>query len=117
MKMGKLILWEIIKQIFWSAVNKKKLILIDAPILFETKVLEHICFPIIVVGCKEETQVKRLMSRSGFTEEEAISRVKSQMSLEKKKSKAHIYVNNEGSCEEMLTSTLSRLNKFLTVKN
>jgi dephospho-CoA kinase len=49
--------------------GKKKLIMIDAPILFETKFLEYICFPIIVVGCAAETQIKRLIEFRGMTEE------------------------------------------------
>ena len=53
MKMGRYIFWEIIKQIIDCFSKKKKLVLIDAPVLYETKVLEHMCFPIIVVGCPE----------------------------------------------------------------
>jgi dephospho-CoA kinase len=49
-------------------VNKKKLVMIDAPILFETKYLEYICFPIIVVGCPTETQVQRMVENRGLKE-------------------------------------------------
>lgn len=73
--------------------------MIDAPLLFETKRTEYLCFPIIVVGCKEETQKARLMERNNYTEEEAIKRIKSQMPLEEKKKKADIFVNNEGTPE------------------
>ena len=49
--MGKFIMYEIFKQIFANIVNKKYVMLIDAPILYESKVLEYICYPVVVVGC------------------------------------------------------------------
>jgi dephospho-CoA kinase len=55
--------------------------MIDAPILYETKVLEHLCFPIIVVGCSPEIQLKRMVENRGLTEEEAKLRISSQMPL------------------------------------
>lgn len=55
--MGQLIVWEIIKEIFKSIFSKRNLILIDAPIMYESKLLPYFCFPIIVVGCSEETQI------------------------------------------------------------
>lgn len=41
---------------------------IDAPLLYETKILEYLCYPVIVVGCSEQTQINRLMSRDEYTE-------------------------------------------------
>ena len=64
-----------------NAYQKKKLILIDAPTLYETKVLTHICFPIIVVGCEEETQVTRMMDNRKLSEEQARLRISKQMPL------------------------------------
>jgi len=43
--------------------------MIDAPILYETKILEHVCFPIIVVGASQEQQIKRMVESRGLTEE------------------------------------------------
>lgn len=67
--MGKKIFWQIFKEIISCILEKKKLIMIDAPILYETKVLEHLCFPIIVVGCSPEIQLKRMVENRGLTEE------------------------------------------------
>lgn len=50
-EMGKLIMWAIFKKIVSNIINKKYAMIIDAPILYETKVLEYICYPVIVVGC------------------------------------------------------------------
>lgn len=51
-KLGKYIMLQIFKQIVDNYSAKKKLILIDAPTLFETKILAHVCFPIIAIGCE-----------------------------------------------------------------
>lgn len=40
---------------------------VDAPLLFESKILEYVCFPVVLVGCSEETQIDRLMKRDGYT--------------------------------------------------
>ena len=50
-QMGKLIMWEIFKKIISNIIHKRFVMIIDAPILYETKVLEHVCYPVIVVGC------------------------------------------------------------------
>ena len=47
-----------------------------------------------MVGCHEETQIKRLKKRNKYSDEEAVSRIKSQMPLEAKKKKATIYLLN-----------------------
>lgn len=47
--LGKYIFLELSKQLLKHLFSGNKFILIDAPILFETKVLAYICYPIIVV--------------------------------------------------------------------
>ena len=91
-KVGFYIFLEIFKQIVSHAFSSKKLILIDAPILYETKVLTHICFPIIVVGCSESTQIKRMMEDRKMSEEEAKLRIQSQMPLSLKKKLSDVWI-------------------------
>ena len=48
----------IFKGMLWEIVNArifklKDLVVLDAPLLYETGVLEHICYPIIVVHLKD----------------------------------------------------------------
>ena len=95
--LGKYILWEIVKQIFAQASAKKKLILIDAPTLYESKFLQFACFPVIVIGSEEGVQVQRMVKTRGLSEEEARLRIKSQMPLSEKKRLADIYVDNNSS--------------------
>ena len=71
---------------------------LDAPLLFETKILEHLCHPIIVVSLSEEQeQHKRMLKRDAHvSEEEAWRRIKAQMPLKIKERKADIVVINDG---------------------
>lgn len=65
--MGILIMRGVLYKILTNIIKGKNVMIVDAPLLYETKVLEHVCFPVIVVGCSEETQIKRLMKRDGYT--------------------------------------------------
>ena len=65
--MGILIMRRVLYKILTNIIKGKNVMIVDAPLLYETKVLEHVCFPVIVVGCSEETQIKRLMKRDGYT--------------------------------------------------
>lgn len=51
--MGKFIISKVFKTIVLNIVKGKNLMIVDAPILYETRILEYICFPIIVVGCSK----------------------------------------------------------------
>lgn len=37
--------------IFTNILTGKNVMLVDAPLLYETKILAYICFPVVVVGC------------------------------------------------------------------
>jgi dephospho-CoA kinase len=53
--------------------------------------------PIIVVRASSEQQLARLQARNGLSEREAIDRIRSQMSIEEKASRADIVFDNSGS--------------------
>lgn len=72
--------------------------LYDAPLLLENNL--HVGMSgVIVVWCDEATQLERLMRRDGFTREQALARVHSQMPLEEKKQAATWLIDNGGSLE------------------
>jgi dephospho-CoA kinase len=77
----------------------KTLIVLDIPLLYESK-LEHMVEKVVVVYCRAEQQLKRLMERNGFTKEEALQRIASQMSVEEKKSRADYVIDNSGTLTE-----------------
>ncbi|WCK55523.1 dephospho-CoA kinase [Aneurinibacillus sp. Ricciae_BoGa-3] len=71
------------------------LIVLDIPLLFESK-LEYMVEKVVVVHCTPEQQLERLMERNGFSREEALRRIASQMPVEEKKSRADYCIDNSG---------------------
>lgn len=90
------IFWEILKQ--WA--KGPKVIVVDIPLLFEVK-MDKWTKPIVVVWVSQETQLKRLMERDGLSEEDARNRVMAQMSLDLKRSKADVVIDNNGCLDDL----------------
>jgi dephospho-CoA kinase len=72
--------------------NPKAVVVYDVPLLFEAGVDRRVD-KIIVVTADQETQIARLRKRNGLSRAEAIRRIKSQMSLDKKARLADIVLN------------------------
>lgn len=70
-------------------------IMIDMPLLFEVG-YESKVDEVVLVDVDQNQQVERLMKRDGISETEAITRIQSQMSLEKKRSLADVILDNRG---------------------
>ena len=49
-----------------------------------------------LVYVNERTQIERLMSRNGYTKEDALARINSQMRLDDKRSYANVIIDNNG---------------------
>ena len=84
--------------------------LIDIPLFFERKV-----YPIdlsIVIYAQKDVQIKRVIKRDGFSEEETIRRVESQMNIEKKKKLATFIIDNSGSLKN-LQDEVERVKKLI----
>ncbi|XP_064648083.1 dephospho-CoA kinase domain-containing protein-like [Lineus longissimus] len=69
-------------------------VILDLPLLFETGSMVPYMSKIIVVSCDDETQLQRLKQRNNFTDDEANSRISSQMALETKRKRASYVINN-----------------------
>lgn len=79
--------------------NGEKAVVMDIPLLFESK-LQHFVEKILVVTVDEDVQLKRLMERNNFTEEEAKARISSQIPLTEKVKQADAVIFNNGTIEE-----------------
>ncbi|MEK4386839.1 dephospho-CoA kinase [Solibacillus sp. FSL W7-1464] len=77
----------------------EKNIFMDIPLLFESK-LEHFVEKIIVVSVNKEVQLKRLMERNGFTEEEANARIATQIPVKEKEKLADAVIHNNCTLED-----------------
>ncbi|WP_428828551.1 MULTISPECIES: dephospho-CoA kinase [Bacillus] len=73
--------------------NNEAFVVLDIPLLFESK-LEGLVDRIIVVYTTPELQLSRLMNRNDLSEEEALNRIHSQQSLEEKCQKADRVIEN-----------------------
>ncbi|KAL4158027.1 hypothetical protein PRNP1_003807 [Phytophthora ramorum] len=108
----KYIIWEMFKQLVYQRlICRKRLVVFDAPLLFETKLLEYFCYPTIVVACSETNELARLMKRDNVTLEDAQKRIKSQMKLHDKVSKADLVIQNDGTLDELLLHTRETLQR------
>ena len=87
---------EILRQVFvLKVIEGEKQVILDAPTLFETKVLEYMCYPIVIVFIDDDqVQIDRLMKRNSLTREQAVKRIDSQMPMKIKLSKSEIHVDN-----------------------
>lgn len=77
-----------------------KIIVLDAPLLFETSLDKNVDETWVVYTDKK-IQINRLKKRDGLDKEDALKRIKAQMSLEEKANKADIIINNTGTKEDL----------------
>ncbi len=73
--------------------NNETFVVLDIPLLFESK-LEGLVDRIIVVYTTPDLQLSRLMNRNDLSEEEALKRIHSQQPLEEKCQKADRVIEN-----------------------
>ncbi len=78
----------------------EKIVVLDAALLVESDYLNFID-KLLVVTCEESIQIKRVRKRDNCSTEEALSRIKSQMSQEEKKKYADYVIDNSGTIEEL----------------
>jgi dephospho-CoA kinase len=82
---------EIKKQI--TKLKNAKLVVLDVPLLFESG-WDKLADVTIVVQSNQNTQIKRLLKRTGLTKADIIRRMKCQMPIREKLQKADIIINN-----------------------
>jgi dephospho-CoA kinase len=89
-----------INEIVSNKILERKVIVINAPLLFETG-LDRICDKIVVVKVPHNVQVQRLKLRDGLNDDEIKKRIDSQVPTEEKVKLADFVVNNSGSKKEL----------------
>jgi dephospho-CoA kinase len=89
----------------------EQIIVMDIPLLFESK-LTYMVDKILLVYVDEDTQLKRLIERNHFTEEEAKARINSQLPLKEKVSLADAVIDNNGTIEETRNQLLQILHEW-----
>lgn len=104
------ILFEIFVQLMkYRLFQRKRMVILDAPLLYETGILQYFCYPIVVVACPPSTQLDRLMKRDNLKEGEATARIEAQMPLEEKVKRCDIVIDNSGSLEQLRQRSMDAL--------
>lgn len=80
----------------------------EVPLLFENH-LEDGLRPVVLVAVSRETQVRRVMERDGLSREEAEARLRAQLSLEEKRTRADVTIDNDTTLEALLAAADSAL--------
>lgn len=75
-------------------------VVIDMPLLIEVDYMKY-CDHIVLVYVDFETQVKRLMIRDEISQEEAITKINSQMPIDDKKLYAHTILDNRKEIKDL----------------
>lgn len=76
-----------------------KLVVMDIPLLFESK-LEHMVDKIVLVYVPADIQLTRLMERDEIDEQQAMKRIRAQLPIETKKAVADYIIDNSGTREQ-----------------
>lgn len=95
-----------------AAANGEKLVFLNVPLLFETG-MDVLCDETWLVSVDSEKQMERLMKRDDLTEEQALARIRSQMSLEEKAERATQIIDNNRSLEKMFSELSGMYNSLL----
>ncbi|MBM7096479.1 dephospho-CoA kinase [Bacillus sp. H-16] len=74
-------------------------VVLDIPLLIESE-LEYLVDRTLLVYVDAGTQLKRLMARDASSEDEARSRINSQMPLDEKKTRVDAVIDNSGTVKE-----------------
>jgi len=86
-------------------------VVLDIPLLFESK-LTQMVEKVIVVYVDEQTQLARLMERNGFSKDEAMARIASQLPLKDKLTLADAVIDNNGSIDDTKKQLISILTNW-----
>ena len=106
---------EIYKKIKKESDSADGLVFIDIPLLFENEDLNKkyglVFDEIWLVYVDRERQIERLMKRDDISKEYAEEKINSQISVEEKRKKADVIIDNSGTLEETFAQVEENLKK------
>jgi dephospho-CoA kinase len=98
-------------QVEEAQLNGEEVIVLDIPLLFESK-LTYMAEKTILVYVDYDIQLERLMKRNSLLIDDAKARIQSQMPLNEKMKLADAVINNNGSIEETKKQLINVLTQF-----
>lgn len=99
-----------------AAADTYEMIVWDIPLLFESG-YETETDAVLVVTCPLEVRLERLFLRSGLSREEALSRMRAQMTDEERCRKATYVIDNAGTLDELTKKTEVLYKQLLSEKH
>jgi dephospho-CoA kinase len=93
--------WTIKDNIPFLRRGPERIVVIDAPLLYETYWFTWLCSKIIVVETSYDNELRWLIERNNLSETDAVNRIKSQMPLSKKVDKADYVIRNRSDIETL----------------
>ena len=106
---------EMMEQVDKAAEAGAKVVILNVPLLFETG-MDALCDESWTMYVRPETQLKRVMERDGLTEEQAMARIESQMTVDERAERANEVVNAECTLEKTIAELTSLFNNVLRRK-
>jgi dephospho-CoA kinase len=94
------------------ALQKNKIIVIDAPLPIRTGFLD-LCDQVWTVSAQMELRIDRIIKRSGMTYDEAVSRIKAQISEKEYISIANTVIYNNGDYVQLEEEVKNKFNSIL----
>jgi len=98
-----------------SASNPSAIVIVDAALLIESGNYMNVD-KVIVVQSREEQQVQRILSRGSQSYDQAISRIKNQMSFEEKSKYADYILDNQSQVEDLREKVQEIYDKLLNIQ-
>ncbi|WEZ09299.1 dephospho-CoA kinase [Priestia flexa] len=102
---------EMLKQKEQLIAEQYQLVVLDIPLLFESK-LTYLVDQVIVVHVNELVQLERLQKRNSLSKEDALARIKSQLPLTEKAKMADFIIDNNGSIDETKEQVIKLVSKL-----
>lgn len=99
-------------QLLKNFLSFQSVVVLDIPLLFEVSPLRNYLNYIMVVKCDQQQQLQRIKERNGFSDQEALDRILSQMSLEEKCQMADFVIDNSGDINNTLLQTQQIFNNL-----
>ena len=96
----------ILQRIEEARTNGAAVCVLDMPLLYE-KQLDQLCDRVWCAYIPRKTQLERLMTRDGFTQEEADARLRSQLPAEEKATRADVIIDTSGPIQYTKESVIS----------
>jgi dephospho-CoA kinase len=82
----------------WHVLTPDAVIVVDAALIYEAGLADRFA-KVIVIWCRPEQQLERLMAKAGLPREEAERRIAAQMPVEEKRRRADYVIDCSGSLE------------------